>query len=286
MGYRYIRDSFDRVAEQYEHHAALENEVCSRLLERVEFRRRDPERILDLGCGTGAGCESLKQYFGPAQVVGLDASTAMLSALRRRSAPLDPLCADLGQLPIAAQSMDLVFSNMALHWCPDPMRLFAEIRRVLRPSGMLLFSTLGAASMRQLRQAWLAVDSAAELPAFPDLLELGDALVAAGFREPVMDTDQITLDYPTLRALCTELQGTGTAMLYGGWQQMTARLPEFERAYSPLKAEGRYPLGFEVVYGAAFGPEEGQPRRTGDGEIATFSVDSLMKTRAGKGAKS
>jgi malonyl-CoA O-methyltransferase len=282
---RTLRDSFDLIAARYDHHAALEQEVGNRLLDRVEFRRREPERILDLGCGTGASSALLKQKFRRARVLGLDASAAMLALFRRRSSrlkPLLPMCADLARLPLAAQSIDLVSANMAVHWCADPPGLFSEVRRILRPGGMFLFSTLGASSLEQLCQTWREIDGAAELPAFPDLLELGDALVAAGFREPVMDTDLITLSYPTLQAMCEELEGTGNALLFSDWEFIRKCRDRFDQVFAAHKAEGRYPLTFEVVYGVAFGPEEGQPRRVGDSEVATFSVDSLLKNRRRK----
>jgi len=280
-----IRETFERIAGRYEHHAALEQEVCSRLLERTAFKRRPPLRILDLGCGTGSGSARLKRTFPKARVIGMDTSRAMLSQLRHRSSMLRPLravCGDLGALPFAAHSADLVFSNLAGYWCPEPMAMFSEFRRVTRPDGMLLFSTLGPETMSELREVWAGVDEAVEVPVFPDLLEVGNALVAAGFREPVMDREMITLSYPGMDALFGELEATGTSLLVRGWDRWKPGREALQEAYAPLLVNEKYPLSFEIIYGTAFGPQEGQPMKTPGGDVATFSVESLRRSRRGK----
>ena len=282
---QHIRGTFERIADRYDHHAALEQEVCSRLLERTSFNRRPPDQILDLGCGTGYGSAQLKKTFRKAQVVGMDTSLAMLAQTRRQSSMLRPLktiCGDIAALPFAGQSADLVFSNLASYWCPQPMAMFSEFRRVLRPDGMLLFSTFGPATMKELGQAWAGVDEEVELPEFPDLLEIGNALMAAGFREPVMDMEMITLSYRQMETLFEELEATGTSMLVSGWGRWTASIPALKQAYTPLMRDGNFPLSFEIVYGTAFGPQEGQPMKTAGGDVATFSVEALRRSRRGK----
>ena len=283
--HQFIRNRFEQIAGRYEQHAALEQEVCTRLLERTVFNLSSPLQILDLGCGTGTGSVQLKRTFRKAQVVGMDTSLAMLSQVRRKSSMLRPLKAvygDIGALPFAARSADMVFSNLASYWCPEPMAMFAEFRRVLRPDGMLLFSTFGPATMNELGEAWAGVDEEVELPVFPDLLEIGNALVAAGFREPVMDREMITLNYPQLDALFDELEATGTSLLVHGWERWKTARMELKQAYAPMLRDGKYPLSFEVVYGTAFGPRDGQPMKTPGGDVATFSVDSLRRSRPGK----
>ncbi len=277
-----IRDTFEEVANQYDEHAALEQEVCRRLLEKVAFRRIMPATILDLGCGTGFGSEKLKQEFRKAQVIGLDTSMAMLSRLRHRSGMLRPLrgvCGDIGALPFAGGSADMLFASLAGCWCPDPMAMFSEFRRVLRPDGMLLFSTFGPGLMKELKIAWSGVDLEVELPEFPDLMEIGNALVAAGFREPVMDMEIITLSYPDLDAMFRELEATGTFRLVRGWDRRHHAGVELREAFGPLMQQGKYPLSFEIIYGVAFGPREGQPVKTPAGDVVTFSVDALRRSR-------
>ena len=279
---REVRETFNRVADCYNRHAALEQEVCRRLLERCEFQRRPPQSILDLGCGTGAGCEALKRQFRRAQVIGLDAAPAMLARMRRRGTllrPLRPVCGDLGRLPFARASLDLLFSSMALHWSPDLAVFFDECRRVLRPDGMLLFATLGPGSMAELGEAWAEAGAAASLEPLPDLMEIGDTLMSAGFREPVMDMERITLEYPSQEALVRELECTGTSMLVLGWEAWKTASQALQTPIEPRPADGGLSVTFEILYGTAFGPPEGQPRRSAHGDIATFSVDSLLTSR-------
>jgi malonyl-CoA O-methyltransferase len=279
-----IRDAFDATAPRYDRHAALESEVASRLLDRITFRRDEPRLVVDLGSGTGGGAEALKKSFRKAQVVALDFSPRMLAAARGRSRltrPLHAVQADMVLLPFARHSVDLAFCNLALPWLADPVRFFGEALRVLRPGGMLLFSAFGPGSLEQLDAAASAAGHAVEASGFPDLLELGDALTATGFREPVMDVDRITLDYPGVGAMLDELEVTGTALLVDGWSRLSADPARLESQWPGRTPDGRVPLTFEIVYGAAFGSPEGQPRRTEHGEEATFSVDSLLKSRRG-----
>lgn len=282
---RYSSDpgsAFDAIAARYDEHAALEAEAGRRLVERCAFLKTEPQRIIDVGCGTGVATAALKRRFRKAQVIGLDRSPAMLRKLRARSGlvrPLRPVCADLAALPFPYASADLLFSNLASFWSPDPVALYDEYRRVLRPGGMLLFTVFGPDSLAELREAAGLAEPTVRLPRFADLLEVGDALVAAGFAEPVMDVERITLEYRALDDLLGELERTGTALLVDGWERLVRSGVELEQAYRALRSSDRYPLSFEIVFGAAFGPREGQPRRGRDGEVATFSVDSLLKSR-------
>jgi len=269
---------FDRAAARYDDFAALYQEVGRRLLERCGHARREPGRILDLGCGTGLAAADLKRQYRKAQVIGVDRSAAMLAQLKRRSSILRPLrgvCGDIGALPFPRACADLLFANLAVPWAADRGRVFDEFRRLLRPGGLLLFSTFGPSTLQELDR--LGADL--ERPEFPDLLAIGDALVAAGFREPVMDMERLTLEFRSLDDLVGEVEATGAALLVGGWQCWASDPVALERAHGLLGQQGKYPLGFEIVYGTAFGPEEGQPRRTAGGEEATFSVDSLLKSR-------
>jgi len=277
-----VRDTYNRIAARYDAHAALEQEVGRRLLERCAHARRQPGCILDLGCGTGAASVTLKKMFRRARVVGVDSAAGMLAAVRGRASlmrPVSVVCADLAALPIAEGSADLVFSNLAVHWCADPVAPFGEFRRVLAPGGMLLFSTLGPATLGEFREASARLTGGGRIPAFPDLMVVGDGLVASGFSEPVMDMETITVRYRSLETLTLELASTGMSLLVPGWGQLTEQPGALEAALSPPTGGSGFSLTYEIIYGTAFGPGEGQPIRTADGETATFSVKSLLKSR-------
>lgn len=254
------RRAFERAAATYDSADALHREVGRRLIEHLDPIRVDPARVLDLGCGTGAQLGVLGERFPKADVVGIDFAAAMLARARARSswwrralgarAPR-LACADLQCLPLAHSSADLVFSNLALQWCDAPAA-FAEAARVLVKEGLLLFSTLGPDTLRELRAAFAA---AGEAPAmrFTDMHDLGDALVAAGFGQPVMEMELVTLEYSTLEALLGDLHAVG-AMAAPGSPGLggRSRRAEAARAYEARRRGGALPATYEVVYGHAW----------------------------------
>lgn len=284
-----IRRSFDRAASSYDHHAVLQREIGSRLFERIEFQRREPAFILDLGCGTGTFTRSLYDCYQASNIVALDWSPAMLAKVMTpgESAPpaskaLLPLCADMHALPLASRSVDLVFSNLALQWACDLSAIFREFRRVMTADAMLVFSCYGPDTLRELKQAWRSVDDGQHVNDHPDMHDIGDELLAAGFREPVMDAERLTLDYPDVLSLMRELKGLGEHnVARERFSGLTGkkRLKKMQEAYREFSINHRYPASFEIIYGTAFAPAEGQPVKTPDGDVATFSVDAL-RTRS------
>lgn len=281
---REIRRAFERAAPRYDEAAFLQREVADRLLERLEVIRIDPSRILDLGCGTGRASDALKQRHRKARVLGLDPVHAMARRTRRRSRwmrPVDAVCGDARRLPLASNSIDLVFSNLMLPWVGDRRACFDELRRVMRPDGVLLFTTFGPDTLGELRQSWAAANDGPHVHDFDDMHHVGDELVQAGFSDPVMDVETLTVAYPDVRSLMRDLKASGARNartdrargLTGrrGFQSMLER-------YEQHRSDGVIPATLEVVYGHALAPKEGQPRRTEGGQEASFSVDSLRNT--------
>jgi malonyl-CoA O-methyltransferase len=280
-----VARAFDRAADTYDEHAALQNEVEDRLLERVPFFNLEPSRVLDLGCGTGRGSKALQGLFADAQVVSLDWSDAMLRHTgERRGAGAERIRADMHALPFAPRCFDLVFSNLAVQWSSQEPRLFREVLRVLRPGGLFLFSSFGPDTLQELRAAWAAVDPRPRVNQFVDMHDIGDALVNAGFQDPVMDMELLVLEYRKVMDLMRDLKAIGAtnaaSQRAAGLMNRT-RLQRVIEAYEPFRRDDRYPATYEVVYGAAFGAPEGRPVRTPEGEVATFSVDALRRDRRG-----
>jgi malonyl-CoA O-methyltransferase len=277
------RLSFNRAANSYDHHAVLQREVESRLLERIEFQRIEPALILDLGCGTGSGSHSLAKRFHQADIIALDWASEMLAKFGLETdsdsdAGLIRLCADMHALPLASRSVDLVFSNLALQWAYDLPSVFREFRRVMKPGAMLVFTCYGPDTLHELKHSWRAVDDLPHVNDHPDMHDIGDELLTAGFNEPVMDAERLTLQYPDVMTLMRELKGLGAHNVARQRQQgLTgkAQMKAMLEAYEQFCRDERYPASFEVIYGAAFAPAEGQPMKTPQGDVATFSVDAL-----------
>jgi malonyl-CoA O-methyltransferase len=255
---RAVRRSFERASLTYDQAAAVQGEIRTRLLERLDIVRLQPQRVLDLGAGTGQAARSLQRRYRSAQVLAVDLAPAMLRQGRR---PLSFLrgfariAADAHRLPLPDASLDLVFSNLMLEWCHDPDVVFREIHRVLRPGGLLTFTTLGPDTLMELRSLWRQVDAHTHVHRFIDMHDLGDALMRTGFAEPVMDAERLTITYPDLATLVRELQGSGSTNVASGRARGLlgrGRWSALQQHSEALKRNGALPVSVEVVYGHAW----------------------------------
>lgn len=273
---RATRRAFERAAPSYDEAAVLQREIGSRMLERLDYVRLRPATILELGCGTGQGIDALAKRWRQSRIIALDLAEAMLQRARRRGTWRNrprPLCADLEALPLADDSVDLVISNATLQWAGDLARAFAELRRVLRPEGLLMFTTFGPDTLIELRRAWAAADAGAHAHVSPflDMHDIGDALVRAGFADPVMDAERITMTYASVRDLMRDLKAIGGRnALYERPRALTGRatLAAMEAAYEQERHAGRLPSTWEVVHGQAWMPAGAKApaqRQTADG---------------------
>ncbi len=260
-----VARSFAKAAQQYDQHAHLQRLVGERLLERLEIIKMQPQTIVDVGCGTGGLMRTVGERFKQAQLYAVDIAVPMLHQARAQ-APRGFwlfsqsrhffVAAAAQALPFANQSVDLLISNLMLQWCNDFHKVFQEFARVLKPDGVLLFSTLGPDSLKQLRQAWANVDDYSHVNRFLDMHELGDGLLASGLTNPVMDVDWLTYHYPDVKSVVKNIRGIGGHNVLAGrsrgltgknkWQQMTT-------AYEALRQTEGLPLSYEVVYGHALG---------------------------------
>ncbi|HSN21648.1 MAG TPA: malonyl-ACP O-methyltransferase BioC [Usitatibacter sp.] len=270
---RAVRRSFARAATRYDEHAILQREVGARLLQHLDPIRIDPRRVVDLGCGTGGAFTELRKRFPRARLVGIDIALPMLLEARVRTpwwrravgsaAPL-LACADAERLALAAGCAELAFSNLMLQWC-DPAAVLAEAARVLQVGGLFLFSTYGPDTLKELRASFSATGDTQHVHEFVDMHDLGDALVAAGFADPVMEMETVTLEYSTVRALAADLKGAGAHNALPGrprglggrerWRRMAERYESYRRGEA-------LPATYEIVYGHAW---KAAPRRTADG---------------------
>ena len=279
---RAVRRAFARAAATYDAAAVLQREVGARMAARLDVVRLAPAAILDAGCGTGEAVGELAARYPGARVVALDLALPMVAAARARAtrgqsllARLLPgagarrapwfVCADIAALPLPGVAFDLAWSNLALQWVNDLPRAFAEFRRVLKVGGLLTFTTFGPDTLREVRRAFARVDGYTHTNRFADMHDVGDMLVEAGFADPVLDAEPMTLTYEDPAALLRELKSLGATNATRGrphglmgrarWQRMLAALDASRR-------DGRIPATFEVVYGHAW---KGEPKRTPEG---------------------
>jgi len=291
---RAVRRHFARAAATYDDAAILQKEIGARLVERLDVVKLAPAHVLDAGCGTGDAQAELAARYPSARYVGLDVAIPMLDAARskaalRRSAfarifaPFtggraggDPrfVCGDIAAMPFAAGTFDLVWSNLALQWVGDLPRALAEMNRVLAVGGLATFTTFGPDTLKELRAAFTGLDGHVHVSRFADMHDVGDMLVGAGFADPVMQMDMMTLTYDDGRAMMRDLKAIGAThaararprALMGRhrWQRVLAALDAMRR-------DGRIAATFEVIYGHAW---KVAPKRTREGDaIVHFRRD-------------
>lgn len=262
---RAVRRSFDRAAATYDGAAVLQHEVCRRSLERLQFIRHEPARILDAGCGTGNAWPGLAERFPRASLVALDLAAGMLRQARsrlpwhRRLLGRVPaaVCGDLEQLPLAGGSIDLAWSNLALQWTNDLQRAFGEMRRVLSPGGLFLFTTFGPDTLKELRASQPDGDPHARVNRFTDMHDIGDLLVNSGFADPVIDMETFTLTYDDVRGVMRDLKAIGAHNAAASRSPALSGkrwLDGLARNYERFRRDGQLPATFEVVYGHAWRP--------------------------------
>ena len=276
-----VRRRFERAAAGYDAAAALDREVGARMAERLGIVRIEPKTILDAGCGTGESLAELRTRYPGAQSIGIDLALSMaraahergaarafdgLSLLARfagirtheRAAPPWIVCGDVRHLPLRSGCVHLVWSNLALHWVNEPPLVFAEFHRVLASGGLLSFTTLGPDTLRELRSAFAAVDTAPHVHRFIDMHDIGDMLLHAGFAEPVMDMETLTLTYADPMALVRELKALGATNAAAGRRRTLTGRRRWRHALAALerfRVDLRVPASFEIVYGHAWKPE-------------------------------
>jgi malonyl-CoA O-methyltransferase len=267
-----VRASFDRASAGYEHAAALQARVRAELLERLELFKLSPRVALDLGAGTGQGAQALRALYRRSAILAIDSAPGMLRAARRRSGlfrRFERILADAARLPLATASVDLVFSNLMLQWCDELAAPLAEARRVLAPGGLFALSTFGPDTLHELRAAWAEADDDSHVNRFLDLHDVGDALVRAGFAEPVLDVERVVLTYPDTTALMRDLKAIGAHNATRGRPRgLTgrARMEKMRVAYERFRRDGRLPASFEVVYATAWGGGDRAVDSVHDGE--------------------
>ncbi len=270
---------FSKSAQHYDQVAHLQHEVSRRLIERLDFVQIDPKVILDVGCGTGSALEPLQQRYPKAQVIGLDLAEGMtrLALLRH---DCDLVQADMKQLPFADQSVQLIFSNLALHWETDQAVLFAELHRVLAPGGLLVFTVPGPDTLCELRESWRAVDSHPHVNTFIDMHDLGDLLVRCRFAEPILDVDYFSLHYSEALELMRELKTLGSHVTQIDRKKGLIS-PEKLKAcldhYEQYRIDDKIPATYEIIYGHAWGSEPVLSSTDSEGNIR-ISVDQIRRS--------
>ncbi len=252
-----IAKSFNKIASHYDQLALLQNEIAHRLIERLEYIKLQPQIIIELGTATGYCSQLIQQKYPDAEIISLDLSIEMLRIARKKSLKqISLICADAYRLPLRDNSADLIISNLMLPWCDELVLLFQECHRVLKSEKLLMFTTLGPDTLKELRLSWAAVDDYPHVNSFIDMHDIGDALVTSQFLDPVMDVENIQLIYPRAELILQDLKMMGSQNLHYNKRRSLLgkiKLKEFLAEYEKnQKASDQFPVTCEIIYGHAW----------------------------------
>lgn len=280
---------FDKAAHSYDKVAILQRRVGSALRERLQGIHLQPQTILDLGCGTGHCAVFLKEAYPLAKIIGLDKSYGMLKQAqfkvkKAKLAGIHCLGGQAESLPFREHSFELIYSNLMLHWSTDFLATLKELQRLLKPGGLLLFSLVGADTLKELRYCWAQVDSNPHVHVFPDMHDLGDTLLQAKFADPVMDVEYFTLLYSSVFYLMQDLKALGVQNLSIDRQRgLTSKkaLQTVVQAYETFRnAEAKLPASWEIIYGHAWSQDALETNQTShEIKIQIDNIGGLRKSQ-------
>ncbi|MBS0287117.1 MAG: malonyl-ACP O-methyltransferase BioC [Proteobacteria bacterium] len=272
-----IARSFSLAAATYDKAAFVQKEIANRLLSRLDLLKNPPATILDVGAGTGCVTRLLQQKFTKSKIIGLDLAQGM-SLFAKSKQPWQLwknkpfyICGDAETLPFKNKSFDLIYSNFTLQWCFNLPAVFSEFKRVLKPNGMLFFTTLGPQTLIELRKSFQQASSYQHVNEFTDMHDIGDMLLNTQFSDPVMDMEIITATYPNVKQILEDLKATGARNMNfnrakGIFGKQT--LKRMVQAYDNFKLPGGvYPVSYEIIYGHAWQQERFVHKQDEDGLV-------------------
>ena len=258
-----VARSFSKAASTYDAAAFFQRIAGERLFERLDYFKLEPKKIVDLGCGTGVFTRQLSERFPAAEVTGVDIAEGMIEWCKQQSSAEQYVCANALALPFEDNSVDLIFSNLTIQWVENLQDLFNELNRVLKPEGLLLFTTLGPDTLNELKQSFAQVDQYQHVNDFIDMHHVGDAMLQAKMLDPVVDAEPVVISYDKASELMRDLKDIGAHNIdsrRNSGLMGPKKLRAVEKAYRQFALEdGKLPATYELVYGHAFGSAEKKP---------------------------
>ena len=245
-----IRSTFNDAASNYDDNAFLQSEIANRLAEKLKVISIKPQTIIDLGSGTGLLSNKTAEIFPNANLICVDFAQQSLLENHQNL----KVCANAYELPFASNSVDFIVSNLMMQWCPDLKALFNECFRVLKPEGLILFTTFGPDTLKELKRSWSAVDSSAHVNNFIDMHDIGDQMLQSGFQSPIMEMENITLTYEKVLDLMHDLKSIGAQNVGSRSKALTGKtkFKKMIEMYESYRSDGKLPATYEVIYGHAW----------------------------------
>lgn len=208
FNYKALKKALNQSAKTYDANAKVANLTGGTLIERLQILKINPKKILDIGAGTGQLAEHLNKLYPTASIYNLDLAEQRLQISKRNEHRL-AICTDMHTLPFIDECFDLITTNLCWHWINNVSQTISEAHRVLKPNGAIVLASLGPDSLHELKTAFAEVSAHAHISPFLDMHDLGDALLKAGFADPVIDVEYINLELQNLQQLFDMLKNTG-----------------------------------------------------------------------------
>ncbi|MDG2395773.1 malonyl-ACP O-methyltransferase BioC [Candidatus Thioglobus sp.] len=245
-----VRASFNKASNNYNDHAFLQKEIATRLDAKLNVITANSGVILDLGAGTGLLSQNLHKRFPDAQLICLDFAQNSL----KNNQSTNKICANANHLPLADNSVNIVISSLMMQWCPDLKQLFSECHRVLKNDGLILFSTFGPDTLKELKKSWSVVDGETHVNTFTDMHDIGDQLLQNGFQSPIMEMETLILTYETVIDLLKDLKAIGAQTVNTRSKALMGKdkFKLMTQMYESYRSEAKLPATYEVVYGHAW----------------------------------
>ena len=268
-----IIQSFNKAAQHYEAAAIVQGMIGEQLLDQLSFIKIAPQQIIDLGCATGYLTEKIAQRYPKANVLGVDMAEQMIAqAMQRETTQLQFTCQCAEDLLLPSNSVDLIISNLMLHWCDDFPRVLAQCLRVLKPNGLLLFASLGPDTLHELKNSWQNIDQHQHVHDFIDMHDIGDILLQQGWHDPVMYRQDMTVSYADVLEVMHSIKAIGAqnihAQRFRGLQGK-AVIERLQHIYQTNygQQDDKLPVTYEVMYGHAWKPTQGKQSIADDGSV-------------------
>ena len=256
---KHVRRRFERAAASFDDADFVHAATREGLLARLQPLVVDASTVMDLGSATCGASQALSKRFRRAHVISVDLAHAMLRQGYKKRAWFSRssfVQATAAALPFSEQSVDVVFANLLLPWVDDPNQVFSEIARVLRKGGVFAFATLGPDSLLEIRRAWSDVDNHEHVNRFLDMHDLGDGLVNAGFADPVLDVDRLSISYDSVEKLFADLTAMGGRNSLQQRNHSLVGKQRFRQMTESLRSsgsDGKITLDLELVFGHCWG---------------------------------
>ena len=249
-----IQQAFNTKASSYDEYSVAQREVGRRMIERLDLLKFKPLNILDLGSGTGYLAELLLAKFPESNVTCLDLAENMLLKCREKAPNLNLIISDIENMPFRPASFDLIISSFTLHWCEEIEKIFHDVRKSLKGDGIFMFTTVGPNTLRELQEAYTYIDIEQHVNSFTDMHMYGDSLLKCGFDDPVMDVEEIIVEYSSFKGVLNSLKKTGANTVIGQEPSYISKKSyiELSNVYPKNDDNGKFPVTYEMIYGMSW----------------------------------